>query len=180
MDEVEENKFHLYRIPVPTDFLAVDGHRGITIALAYDPPVRGSRKEYMARTMFFQPIVGLTIEEVQAMLSKFDGERHEEPRLPPRAVLRMNPGTRRVAYSTFQVRRVDWKAGEPPPTMFDHEGEAALTVAVFRQRRFTFDPLDTKQKYGLVVDFWHGAQNVRLYQELRNRVRQRVRQQVRR
>lgn len=83
MDEVEENRFHLYRIPMPHDFLAVAGHRGITIALAYDPPIRGSRKEYMARTMFFEPLVALTVEETQAMLSRFDGGRDEEPRVPP-------------------------------------------------------------------------------------------------
>jgi hypothetical protein len=180
MDEVEENKFHLYRIPVPLDFLTVDGRRGITIALAYDPPVRGSRKEYMARTMFFQPIVGLTIEQAQVMLSKFNGARDEEPRLPPDGVLGMTPGPRRVAYSTLQVRRADWVPGEPLPVMTDPNGDAALTVAVFCQRRFAFDPLDAKQKYGLVVDFWHEAHHVRLYQALRNRVRQRVRQQVRR
>lgn len=178
-DEVDENKFHLYRVPVPLDFLQQDGRRGVVISLAFDPPVRGSRKEYMARTMFLEPLVGLSLPDAQSMLAKFDGEREDEPRLPRTNKLDMEPGQRRVAYSTLQVRRAEWAEGELLPNMIDASGDAAVTVAVFCQRRFVFDPTDIKQRYGLVVDFWHSGQQVRLYQALRSSVRIRARQQVR-
>lgn len=97
MDEVEENKFHIYRIPVPQDFVSIDGDRGITIALAYDPPVRGSRKEYMARTMFFQPLIGVTADQAQLMLAKFDGEK------------KMSRRCRRKRSSTWNRARDGWR-----------------------------------------------------------------------
>ena len=91
----------------------------------------------------------------------------------------MEPGQRRVAYSTLQVRRTQWKAGTLLPPMADEIGESSLTVAVFCQKRFTLNPVDINQRYGLVVDFWHRAANARIYQALRNSVRARVRQQIR-
>ncbi|MEZ5402182.1 MAG: S8 family peptidase [Bryobacteraceae bacterium] len=179
MDHVEENRFHLYHVPVPPDFLAGEGARRITIALAYDPPVRGSRKLYMARTMFFTPAIGLTRDEAIAALSKFDGERDEAPKLPGGTKLEMKPGERRVAYSTLQVRRAEWGCAADLPNMRDRNGDSALLVAVFCQRRFAHDPLDISQRYGLVADFWHEDPAARIYHSLRNSVRQVVRQQVR-
>ncbi|MGH9474885.1 MAG: S8 family peptidase [Terriglobales bacterium] len=181
MDDVEENKFHLYRVPIPADFIAVPGPKGITIALAFDPPVRGSRKMYMARTMSFYPMLAVTIQDAHEALSRFDGnqDEEEEPRLPPERQLRMTPGSRRVAYSALQVRRAEWGAEDDLPAMVDGSGESALTVAVFCQQRFATDPLETRQRYGLVVDFWHAGQETRLYEPLRARVRPRLRQQAR-
>lgn len=38
--------------------------------------------------------------------------------------------------------------------------------------------LETRQRYGLVVHFWHSAQDVQIYQELRARIRPPVRVRV--
>jgi hypothetical protein len=69
--EIEEDKLHFYQIPIPPSFLATRGGRGITVALAHDPPVRSSRKEYLARTMFVDVLQGLTTQEVSLYKAKF-------------------------------------------------------------------------------------------------------------
>ena len=53
-DALAERCFHLYRFELPAEFLDTRGTRGIRLALAYDPPVRGARLEYMSRTRTIQ------------------------------------------------------------------------------------------------------------------------------
>ena len=62
-DSVDEDHWHLYAVPVPANFANGSGRRGVTVALAFDPPVRASRREYLARTMWVEVLKGLTIDE---------------------------------------------------------------------------------------------------------------------
>jgi len=64
-DELEEDHLHIYRIGVPQDFRDKKGRRGIVVALAYDPPVRASRRDYLARTMTVELPHGLTEDDAR-------------------------------------------------------------------------------------------------------------------
>src|ERR1039458_7871866 len=56
----------------------------------------------------------------------------------------------------------------------DSAGNQNVHIVLGCQKRFSTG-LDTRQAYGLVVNFWHSGQEVRLYQELRALIRQPVR-----
>lgn len=50
-DSLPIDRFAIYEVPIPTDFQTVKGVRHIKVSLAFDPPVRNSRKEYMGVKM---------------------------------------------------------------------------------------------------------------------------------
>lgn len=57
-DELPLRSLHLYKIPVPTEFIKVNGTKRISIGFAYNPPVRMSRKEYIANSLFVEVFRG--------------------------------------------------------------------------------------------------------------------------
>ena len=85
-DTLDEDHWHLYAVPVPPAFTAGRGKRCVSVALAFDPPVRASRREYLARTMWVEVLKGLTLEEIEAFRTRYTGDG-EAPSLPPSSVL---------------------------------------------------------------------------------------------
>lgn len=172
MDEMEEDRLHIYRVPVPEVFLSAKGKRGITVALAYDSPVRSSRREYLARTMWFEVLQGLTTDEVQEYRAQYNRAQYkdkEPPKLPSGSQIDFRPTKTKVQWSTLQVRSRQWKF-RPHFRVPNGEEEPVVHLLVGCQQRFPTG-LDPKQRYGLVVMFWHEGERVELYQALRTRVR---------
>jgi hypothetical protein len=170
MDEVELDKLHIYRVAIPEIFLATKGKRGITVALAYDPPIRASRKEYLANTMWVEALHGLTTEEVEIYRAK--NASPDVDALPAKHQLELRPTKTDVQWSTLQVRRLTKQTKLKIPT---GETEPVVHFVVGCQHRFPTG-FDYKQRYGLVVLFWHESEQIELYQELR--LRDRVRMQT--
>ncbi|MCL1914474.1 MAG: S8 family peptidase [Eubacteriaceae bacterium] len=52
--ELALRSFHLYKIPVPTEFIGVKGNKRISIGFSYNPPIRMSRKEYIGNSLFIE------------------------------------------------------------------------------------------------------------------------------
>jgi hypothetical protein len=172
--QIEEDKLHFYEIPVPPSFISGAGRRGITVALAYDPPVRSSRKEYLARTMTVDVLQGLTTQEAAHYKARFQGAG-QPPTPPSGAALALRPPSTVLQWSTLQVRRIQW--ARPPRLRIAGQGNNNLHVIVGCQKRFPTG-LDFQQGYGLVVNFWHSGEEPRLYQELRALIRQPVRVRI--
>ena len=170
MDEIEEDRLHIYQIPLPSRFVQTAGDKGIQVALAYDPPVRRSRKEYLARTMWVDVFKGLTAGQVENLKSATVVEG--EAPVPTGSRLKLRPPLTDVQWSTLQVRSVGWKNRLNWPESAD--GTIMLHVVVCCQKRFDTG-LEAKQGYGLVVNLWHDGERVRLYQPLRARLRSRAR-----
>ncbi|RSM82850.1 subtilase [Kibdelosporangium aridum] len=99
----------IHPVPVPEVFRrGSGGERTITVALAFDPPVRRQRREYLAATMQVDLYRNIDPDELQEMLSRQDPDNPQEfindrRRRPP-----LDPGSSVVASSTLQVRR--WTA----------------------------------------------------------------------
>jgi len=165
-DALEEDKLHVYRVPVPEAFLSNKGRRGITVALAYDPPVRASRREYIARTMWVEALRGLTTEDVEQYRGRLAGA--DSPNLPSRNQIVMRPPRTKVQWSTLLVRSKEWRR-RPMLMSPEEEEDKAIHLLVGCQRRFPTG-LDPRQRYGLVVLFWHEGEHVELYQPLRARL----------
>jgi hypothetical protein len=69
---------------------------------AYDPPVRASRREYMARTMLIEVLQGLTTDEVELYRGKQTDPDVET--LPSGKEVILRPTKNRLQWSTLQVR----------------------------------------------------------------------------
>lgn len=166
MDEIEMDKLHIYRVAVPEIFISTPGRRGITVSLAYDPPVKASRREYLANTMWIEAFQGLTIDEIERYRSRRTAEDTGD--IPSWAEIDMRPSKTKLQWSTLQVRRKEWKR-KPILRRPAGEREPIIHIVVGCQQRFPTG-FDTQQQYGLVVLFWHEAEQIELYQPLQNRV----------
>lgn len=171
-DTVGEDHWHIYALPVPEAFLSGTGARGVSVALAFDPPVRASRKEYLARTMWVEVLKGLTVDQVEKYRSPFQGDG--APSLPKPKELDLRPAKTGVQWSTLQVRRRTWTRAPRFPVADSDRGEVPiLHLLVGCQGRFPHGE-EPRQRYGIAVRFWHSSNQVDLYQELKARVRARV------
>ena len=166
-DAIPEDTLHIYRVPVPESFLAERGHRGLVVSLAFDPPVRASRKEYLARTMWVEVLQGVTTAEVEQFRGRYIGD--DAPRLPGGGALALRPPRTKLQWSTLQVRALKWSR-RPQLRIAEGEETPVLHIVVGCQRRFATGLADS-QRYGLVIGFWHESERVQLYTELQARVR---------
>ncbi len=62
--EITANHFHIYRIPVPSEMRDAPGRKSMTVSLAFDPPVRRRRSEYLGVEMQFLVVRGKSLDEV--------------------------------------------------------------------------------------------------------------------
>ena len=165
-DVVEYRNFHVYSLIVPEDFLHSRGDRSISVSLAYDPPTRLSRRDYIATAMWIEIFGGLTTEQVIEYRSKYSGDR-TPPTVPKRNRLNFKPGGQTIRMSTVQKRA--WHSNRG--TMFlnrpDPNGDASLHIFVGCQPRFPNPLGEDRQRYALVVTLQHDNQLVDIYQDIR-------------
>lgn len=174
---VSYKSFHVYSLIVPESFLQEKGKRSITVSIAYDPPTRLSRRDYIATAMWLEIFGGLTTEQVFEYRTKYEGDG-EPPTAPDKNKLNFKPGGQTLRMSTVQIRA--WHSNQG--TMFINrqlpDGDATLHIFVGYQPRFQ-NPLGVdRQRYALVITLEHENQQIDVYQEVRARIRTRARIRV--
>lgn len=169
-DSIGVDRFHIYQIPVPRAFLLSPGRRGLTVSLAFSPPVRSSRKKYLARTMSFDVFQGLSTDEVERFRSHHPGTT--PPKAPDSARLDFRPPTTKCQWSTLQVRTREWK-NAPKFQKSDGADTSVLHLVVTCRQEFPTG-MDDRQWYGLSVVFWHENATINIYEELQNHARVRA------
>ncbi|PZE94806.1 hypothetical protein DEI95_05125 [Curtobacterium sp. MCBD17_008] len=63
--EIETNSYQLVRLPIPAEFSAGRWDREVRVSLAYDPPVRRSRRDYIAGHMRFDLVRNYSEAQLQ-------------------------------------------------------------------------------------------------------------------
>ena len=119
--KVELDHFSIFRVPMPPQLLEAKGSKQLTIALAFDPPVRARRtRDYLGVEMSLSVIRGKTLSEIEDALRVFtrkekDDKKQREPitgksnvRLSPVDSMR-NAGISRKR-STLQCASYSWRA----------------------------------------------------------------------
>lgn len=156
----------IHPLPIPPAFQSVRATRSIKIALAFDPPVRRTRREYLAGEMSFDLLRASSLAEVQSWYRRQDPG--EPLKLPgDRRRPKLDPGTETTANSTLVVRGVRRR-------LFEADDGDTYYLALTHSSR----PWAKKgqQTYALAVAFEEEErQDVDLYAELQQRVRPRVR-----
>lgn len=166
-DKVLEDRMAVYRLVIPDEFLANAGRRGLTVALAYDPPVRSSREEYLSRTMQLEILQGVDLQTIAAYKAK--RERGAPATGVPPSQVDLRPPMQRVEWSTLQVRSKTW-ASSPRFRRAPDDGLVVLYVLVKGVKRFDVGD-DGIQRFGLAVRLWHQNQGVNIYQPVQQAVR---------
>lgn len=170
--EIGLDNFHIYEVPIPDDFIDTNGERRIAVTLAFDPPVRHSRFDYLGVKMSFRLIRGKELQEVADAFRKLARDEGEVDRLSStRYDCKMRPGPAAREGGTLQ-RGVFTMRVAPR----DDYGETYYLV-VRCERRWARDD-QGPQRYAVTVVMDHRA-NINLYNTIRQRVRAAVRVRAR-
>src|SRR5262249_18237075 len=107
------DSFQLYEVPVPEEFRTARGKKRVLVALAFDPPVRRRRAEYLGVAMSYALIRGKSVDEIVDAYRALTAEeqaavRRREMTMPGafQAPYRcdLKPGPQALETSTLQRR----------------------------------------------------------------------------
>lgn len=136
----------VHPIPVPEAFATtLSRTRRVRIAMAYDPPVRRQRREYLASTMQVDLFRAMTLDEVQDLVGKQDPANGVRM-ISDRRRVALEPGSDHVRSATLHVR-----AWEPKRLNVD-DGETYYLVVTNTTKPWARDRTDYgTQNYALSV-----------------------------
>lgn len=160
-DALEMDQFAAYRLPIPPEF-RTGGDRTIRVSLAYDPPVRRIRNDYLGTKMDFRLLRG--IDEAELFEHFRDRDKALEgaaPAVPGRFKCKLQPGSDERANNTLQTASVTFKRDTR------EYGEVYYLVVRCLSHWAVDQVFD--QRFAVVVELEHQPE-IRIY----NRVRERV------
>lgn len=97
------DRFRIYEIPTPAEFKKVKGEKRITVALAFDPPVRRRRQDYLGVRMDFMLIRGKTPDEISEAYAKVAADEDPETAFGSKFRVKIEPPqTKGPAKGTLQ------------------------------------------------------------------------------
>lgn len=176
---IATNTVLIHELPIPTEFADGVRDRTFRVALAFDPPVRRGRREYVAGTMSVELVRGLSAARVAEIYAKQPPlaasladrtiVRHRLPEREFRPLLQ--PGVQTVGSNTLIRREFlngPWDPDHGTYFLIVTHDQSAWTAA--QRARYT------EQAYALAVEIAEeGASQVDLYAMIRGRLRTRTR-----
>jgi hypothetical protein len=160
--ELATDQFALFRVPLPKQFQSTKGERHIRVSLAFDPPVRHTRLEYLGIRLNYHLLRGVTPDEIFEFFRhrKRDEAKFEE--LAKTAKCGLIPSRDVRGTSTLQASKMTMKRN------VDYYGDEYY-LAVFADRRWAGEEI-THQRFAVAVELEHEAA-INIHQQLRARVR---------
>jgi len=181
-DELDLRLFHLYKIPVPKEFLSVRAEKRIAISLAFNPITRLSRKDYLACNLWFEVFRKIdeeTLLQYKAKKEKGEDTEDDLKNLSDENRTAFYPGYTEISKSTLQ-QRVWAKGKRGGSDLVWNENDPYIYVLVTGKERFKYAEQELPQSYALVATISYSAQeDIKLYEKLKNNVRTRDRQRER-
>lgn len=171
-DQLPLDALHIYELPLPEEFKQASGRRMITVTLAFSPPVRHTRKDYIGVKMSFRLFRGLSPERIVQQYAASQGQLDIDT-IEPRLQCPMTPSPTRREAGTLQ-RAVFIVAQNRSLTAYP--GDSLLLLVRCNSGWATPNELRA-QDYSLVVNIAHLDEPISLYNAIqqRARVRRRVR-----
>lgn len=105
-DSLPPDAFHVYRVPVTAGFRETAGPRAIQVGLAFSPPVRYRRLDYLGHQMEFLLVRGLDEETVFRMADADVGELHAKELT--KCEIKLAPSRTTRSRGTNQFARREW------------------------------------------------------------------------
>ena len=166
--EIEFDKFHIYEVPIPEELIQNSGKRNISVTLAFDPPVRHSRFDYLGVKMSFRLIRGKTEEEIiEAFRHRDSGEDIVERISSTKYDCTMEPKPRCREGSTLQKGTFTMHRNPQP-----EYGDKYYLVVRCEKKWAKVE--HSPQRYAVVVVLKHSAQ-INIYNSIRQKIAIRLR-----
>lgn len=166
--EMYLDQMALYAVPLPEEFRTTKGKRFIRVSLAFAPPVRHTRMEYLGTRMSFHLVRGLTDEQIYEHFKRRE-DKTKPPSIPEACKCKLDPGFAARETSTLQC-------GTFTISRDSDYFQDTLYLAVFTHRRWAGEDTIMRQSYALAVELEHEGVNT-LYQRCEQFV-QRLRAQA--
>jgi len=185
-DELPLRSLHLYKIPVPTKFVKVKGTKRISIGFAYNPPVKMSRKEYIANSLFVEVFRRTDADNLLSFVQKKEQGAEEDAdtileNFRQQFGASFEPGSTTIQNSTLQ-QRVWEKSAKGGGDLLWNDNDPYIYVLITGKERFTHAEKEIPQPYAIAITFSYDAkEDIQLHQKLienvsiRNRVAERIR-----
>ncbi len=166
---------HIYQLPLPSSFFDSGGQRGLDVALAFDPPARAQRLDYLASRMAFYVVRGMDLNQVAEVFASlnpetFDLDDDQDTESDPK-------DSKPPTVSQLGARHCTMS---PSPTIRSR-GANQLARVTFAQRldRATHDPMflvvrnvnrwddsTATQPYAISAALWRAEDKREVYEEL--------------
>jgi subtilisin family serine protease len=161
----------IHPIPIPEAFVRGRSDRSISIALAYDPPVRRQRREYLGGRIKIDLFRNVDLDDLRDLMGRQDPEdRQGLPADRRRIQQKLRPTGTIALGSTLQVRRWDARAAS---SLNPDDGDTYHAVLTHVRESWA-DRLPeeyTEQGYAIAVELWDRDRlDVDLYNLVQNQV----------
>ena len=175
-DKLPLRDFHLYKIPVPQQFVKIRTEKSITVSLAYNPVTKISRKEYLANNLWieiFRRIDEDTLIKYKAKRETGIDTEEDFKNLPDAYKIKdFLPGYDALQKSTLQQRCWHKSAQGGSDLLWEGNDESYIYILISGKERFKYAQQEQPQPYALCVTFsYESEENIDLYNQLRNNVR---------
>jgi hypothetical protein len=193
-EALDLRQIHLYKIPVPPEFLELKASKRISIGFAYNPPTRLSRKEYIANSLWFEVIRRL---EADTLLGYFDALREYNSQKRKNGAnidatkidgyidefgkkhsADFKPGSTVIRNSTLQ-QRVWEKSADGGGDLLWEDNDPYIYVLVTGKAKFKHIAEQEAQPYALAITFSYESEiDIQLRQKLSAQVTLKQREQA--
>lgn len=173
-DRIQLDKLHLYKIPILDEFKNTRGKRQISVSLAFTPPVRHTRKDYLGVKMDYYLFRGLSTEQIINWYAERPQDADPES-IHTRHRCNMVPSLRRRENNTLQ--KAVFTASRNP-TFTNYEGEELHLLVRCKAGWASPDEYE-HLRYGLAVSIEHLEEPIELYDTIQQRIVQEQRVRVR-
>jgi hypothetical protein len=185
-DALYLRKIHLYKIPVPKEFLDLRTNKRIAIGFAYNPPTQLSRKVYIANSLWFEVFRRIDID----MLLSYKGKKENSEEEAADKIIEnfsdkygapFKPGHTEVKNSTLQ-QRVWEKSSRGGSDLLWEDNEPYIHILITGKAKFKHSYEQEAQPYALAVTFsYDNEEDIQLRQKLSEQVKikQRIQTKIR-
>ncbi len=164
-DVIATDVIHIYEIPIPDVFRITKGERKITICLAYDPPVRHTRKDYIGVNMEFRLIRGRTTSQIFDWYSEHRVD--ETDPIPPRYNCNLQPTIKKRGGGTLYKATFRFSQNR---ALEDYPGDV-FHLLVKSKKGWASSDIFPNQRYAVTVSIEHLGVQIDFYNILRSQVR---------
>ena len=160
-DELEIDHFSVFSIPIPRNFQS-GGRRTISVTLAFDPPIRRTRADYMGTKMNFKLIRGCSEDLIFEHYRKRSSEEERFPEIASRYNCKLTPGSNLRERNTVQSAQVTF-------TRDTNQYGDEYFLVVRCQNGWAAEQ-EISQRYAVVVELRHEAE-IQLHARLQTLLR---------
>lgn len=166
-DAIKPDNMHIFEIPLPKEFRESSGKKKVKVSLAFNPPVKNTRLDYIGVTMDYKLVKGKTKKEVIDAFESQKGKK-ELMFIENKYICDLIPGITIRGNGTLQKSTFEFTRN----TNFDNDN---LYLVVNSKKNWS----DKPQRYAIVVVLESEDKDLRIYNQIKNRIEQTITTRIR-